>query len=94
MELLAFSINTANLILAFKLLAVGMISVFMVLFLVIYLGKALIYLVNKFAPEEEPKKATVPAPTAAINPKHRAAIEKAVSLLTGGHGTIQDIKKM
>ena len=37
---------------ALQLLIVGMVTVFLVLLIVIYLGKLLIWAVNKWAPEE------------------------------------------
>ena len=41
-----------NLETAFLLMVVGMATVFVILLIVIYLGKLLISLVNKYAPEE------------------------------------------
>ena len=41
---------------ALQLLLVGMITVFLVLLIVIYLGKFLIWAVNKWAPEEQVAK--------------------------------------
>lgn len=43
-----------NLETALLLMVVGMATVFAILLLVIYLGKLLISLVNKYAPEEQP----------------------------------------
>ena len=37
---------------ALKLLTVGMLTVFSILLIVIYLGKGLIAFINRFAPEE------------------------------------------
>lgn len=42
-----------NLETALLLMVVGMATVFAILFIVIYLGKLLISLVNKYAPEEQ-----------------------------------------
>ncbi len=84
----------ANIAIAIKLLVIGMTSVFLVLCIVIYLGKALTFFINKFAPEETTNKATsATAPAQAINPKHLAAIQKAIAMLTSNQGQIQDIKK-
>ena len=49
---------------ALLLMVVGMVTVFIILLIVIGLGKALIAFVNKFVPEEEApaKKAQGPAP--------------------------------
>ena len=49
-----------NLNIALLLMVVGMATVFAILLIVIYLGKCLIALVNKYAPEE-----VVPAKAAA-----------------------------
>ena len=54
-----------NIEMAFLLMVVGMATVFLILLIVIGLGKLLIVLVNKYAPEEElpvRKHATEPAP--------------------------------
>lgn len=82
----------ANIAIAIKLLVIGMVSVFVVLFIVIYLGKALILFINRLAPEVQQEIAPANTP-ASINPKHITAIRKAVALLTSGQGQIQDIKK-
>ena len=52
-----------NLNIALLLMVVGMATVFAILLIVIYLGKCLIALVNKYAPEE-----VVPAKAAANGP--------------------------
>lgn len=77
---------------ALMLLVIGMVTVFVILFAVIYLGKALIALVNKFAPEEAAKK-TAPAPVQAIDQRTRDIIAAAVSQLTGGKGQVAKIEK-
>lgn len=64
---------------------------FVVLILVIELGKGLIAFVNKFAPEEEK-----PAPKAsgsAVSPKVAQAIASAVNIITGGKGKVEKIEK-
>lgn len=45
-----------NLEIGLLLMVVGMATVFVILLIVIYLSQLLIKLVNKVAPEEEPKK--------------------------------------
>ena len=59
-----------NLNIALLLMIVGMATVFAILLIVIYLGKGLIALVNKYAPEE-----VVPAKQAA-NKGKVAKVEK------------------
>jgi oxaloacetate decarboxylase (Na+ extruding) subunit gamma len=54
-----------NLNIALLLMIVGMATVFAILLIVIYLGKGLIALVNKYAPEEvAPAKQAANAPAA------------------------------
>ena len=71
------------------LMVVGMTTVFAILLIVIYLGKGLITLVNKYAPEEViVKKQVTTQPVAAgqsgnIPGKTTAAIVAAVSMVTG-----------
>lgn len=57
---------------ALLLMIVGMGTVFVILVLIINLSKLMIMAVNKFAPEEAPKKA------AAIAPNVEAAIKEAI----------------
>ncbi len=80
---------------ALGLLAVGMLTVFSILLIVIFLGKALIAIINKAAPTEEPKKtikvATAPA---AVCAKTQSVIQAAVSQLTGGKGKVAKITKL
>lgn len=72
-------------------MAVGMITVFAILLIIIYLGKLLIALFNKYAPEEvvAPKKgAAVPIPAHII-----AAITAAVNVVTLNKGKIVKVEK-
>lgn len=62
---------------ALLLMIVGMGTVFVILILIINLSKLMIMAVNKFAPEEAPKKAAASAP-AAIAPNVEAAIKEAI----------------
>jgi len=78
------------------LMVVGMTSVFIMLLLVIGLGKGLISLVNKYAPEEAPVKGGSPATTtvgASVSSSATAAIVSAISVLTGGQGKVTKIEK-
>lgn len=82
------------------LMVVGMTTVFAILLIVIYLGKGLIALVNKYAPEEVvvKKQAVAVRTTAAqagnISGKTTAAIVAAVSMVTGGQGKVTKIEKI
>ncbi len=84
-----------NLPQALQLLLVGMLTVFVILLVVIYLGKELIFFINKFAPEEKVVKKTVSAPSAStVDANTQAIIRAAVSQLTGGKGTASKIQKV
>lgn len=82
------------------LMVVGMATVFVILLIVIYLGKALIWAVNKYAPEEEGTKkvakvaAVVKAPTNALSSQETAVIVSAVSMATQGLGKVVKIEKL
>ena len=69
-----------NLETALLLMVVGMATVFAILLLVIYLGKLLISLVNKYAP---------PIPGNIV-----AAITAAVNVVTQGKGKVTKIEKI
>lgn len=84
-----------NLNQAFGLLAVGMLTVFAILLIVINLGKLLIAIVNKIAPGEGVKKAvkTAAAPVA-VDAQTQSIIKAAVDQLTGGKGQVTKITKL
>ena len=81
------------------LMVVGTATVFAILLIVIYLGKGLIALVNKYAPEEiVVKKAAKPRQAAAAvsSPSNQetVAIISAISILTHGQGKVTKIEKI
>ena len=77
------------------LMVVGMTTVFAILLIVIYLGKGLIALVNKYAPEEVVvKKQMVTQAVTAQAASISAAIVAAVSMTTGGQGKVTKIEKI
>ena len=84
-----------NLETAFLLMGVGMATVFVILLIVIYLGKLLISLVNKYAPEEvvsvkqTSSQAPVPIPGNIL-----AAITAAVNVVTQGKGKVTKVEKL
>jgi len=80
-----------NLELGLLLLLVGMTTVFAILILIIYLGKFLIAVVNKYVPEEVLVKA--PDRSAAIPMNVVAAITAAVNVVTHSKGKIINIEK-
>ncbi|NLV53575.1 MAG: OadG family protein [Bacteroidales bacterium] len=81
---------------ALQLLVVGMITVFLVLLIVIYLGKLLIWAVNKWAPEEAVanKGSKAANAVAAIDATTKAIIDATVSQITGGKGRANKITKL
>ena len=80
---------------AILLMVVGMATVFVILLIVIYLGKLLITLVNKYAPEEvvavkrEASQGPAPVPGNIL-----AAITAAVNVVTQGKGKITKVEKL
>lgn len=84
-----------NLETALLLMVVGMATVFILLLIVIYLGKLLIFLVNKYAPEEVvPVKQTFPKGPAPISGNILAAITAAVNVVTQGKGKVTKVEKL
>ena len=80
---------------ALLLLFVGMGTVFAILLLLIYLGKFLIALVNKYAPEEEvAAKQIMPKDPLPIPGNVLAAITAAVNVVTHGKGKITKVEKI
>lgn len=81
---------------ALQLLVVGMVTVFIVLLIVIYLGKLLIWAVNKWAPEETTAKKVAPAAKAIadIDATTKAVIDATINQITGGKGRASKITKM
>jgi len=79
---------------AFELLAVGMITVFLILFLVVQSGRLLIVLVNRFSPVKtvlvaDSKQEQIEKPDA----QAVAILTGVVAHITGGQGKITSIKK-
>lgn len=83
-----------NLNTAFLLMIVGMTTVFAILLIVICLGKGLIALVNKYAPEEVATAKVAANGPAAIPGNILAAISAAVTVVTQGKGKVAKIEKI
>ncbi len=86
---------------AFIILAVGMITVFAILSLVVFTGQILIKITNKFAPPQiaqvnisDNPISPISTPTNSINKKKLAAIIGTVDHLTQGKGRIEKIEKL
>ena len=72
------------------LMVVGMCTVFLILLIVIWISQFLISVVNKIAPEEEPKK----KPVTSGPSTDAGAIKAAVEILTAGKGQVIKIEKL
>ena len=75
------------------LMIVGMVTVFAVLLIIIYLSKLLIKLVNKFALEENVKK-EVKQNGSEIPANIMAVIQQTVKEITNGKGTVSNVVKI
>lgn len=79
---------------ALQLLAIGMITVFLILALVVLSGNILIKIVNKYAPEPN-KRITRSSRTASGTPPAViVAITAVVEAVTNGHGKVDSIQKV
>lgn len=77
---------------AFSIMAVGMITVFFILFLIILIGNLIIRFSNRYLPEEiAPQKTKKPNGTSYHVHK---AIEAAIELITQGKGKATKITKI
>lgn len=74
------------------LMVVGMCTVFLILLIVIWISQFLISVVNKIAPEEEPKKPVTSGPSTDAGAMD--AIKAAVEILTAGKGQVIKIEKL
>lgn len=81
-----------NFLEALTLMAVGMLTVFVILLLVVVLGNAIIMFVNRFFPETESKLSNN-SPPGQVDRKHLAVIAAAVSVVTGGRGRVLKVEK-
>jgi len=77
---------------ALGILAIGMVTVFIILTLVVVIGKITIRITNRFWPDLEPIKSQVKTNYASSNTI--AAISAAVDIITQGRGKVTNIKKV
>ena len=78
---------------AITLMVVGMMTVFLILFLLVTFSKLLIRVVNRYIPEPVKEKLSVLTDQATLAPNKFAAIIAAVEAITKGKGRIQKIEK-
>lgn len=83
-----------NLGLALELLGVGMITVFIILFLVILVGNLIIRFVNKYFPGELAGKVPVNRQATEPDPRKVAAIVSAVRIISKGKGYVTRIERL
>lgn len=76
------------------LMAIGMVTVFVVLLIIIFLGGLLIKTVNKFFPEEVKPVAKAAAAVQAVDQNIQEAINKAIMTISGGKKQAQKIEKI
>ncbi len=79
--------------LAIQLMVVGMVTVFIILLIVIQLGKWLIQAVNKFAPPETVATKTVPT-AQTIDAQTMSVLQAAINEITGGKGHIKKAERL
>ena len=91
----------SDLSLAFLVMGVGMITVFLILGLVVLSGQGLIRVVNRFfpapvvaVPEKTPLVSPPPSPKTTTDQATLAAIVSTVDIITRGKGQVKSIKKL
>ena len=77
---------------ALSLLVIGMIMVFIILFLVVGIGNMVIMLTNRFAPASEKPGKGGPS-VRSDHPKKLAVIAAVADLITHGKGRVESIEK-
>ena len=82
-----------NFEIALQLLGVGMLTVFLILFIVVFLGNVIIRFVNKFLPPAQPKLAVSKTTNTGIDSGKMAAIVAAVQAVTNGKGKVVKVEK-
>ena len=80
--------------LGLELMVVGMASVFLILIIVILLGKLMIKITNRIPAGDEPAAKPAAVAAAAVSSETRSIIEATVRELTGGKGTVKEIVKL
>lgn len=78
---------------ALQLLGIGMLTVFTILFLVVFLGNLIIRFVNRFIPEIQKVSANSPSTSSGIDSNKMAAIVAAVQIVTSGKGKVVNVEK-
>lgn len=82
-----------NFEIALELLGIGMLTVFLILFIVVFLGNIIIQVVNRFMPAQQ-KLVPAKAKSSAIDPGKMAAIVAAVQAVTNGKGRVENVERI
>jgi oxaloacetate decarboxylase (Na+ extruding) subunit gamma len=84
----------SNFEIALELLGLGMLTVFLILFLVVFIGYLLIRFVNRFVSSEE-SPVLVKSPSSSVIPDGTmAVIVAAVQSVTNGKGHVVNVEKL
>lgn len=84
-----------NMGLGLQLMVVGMATVFLILYIVIQLGKILIKIVNKYIPaEDNVSKEKTPATVQAIDAETMTVIREAIKNITAGKGHATKVERV
>ena len=77
------------------LLLVGMITVFAILMLVVFIGNSIIFFTNRFMNVKADKSVSVDIKKQTdFSTKHLAVLTAVVETITGGKGKIEEIRKL
>ncbi|MCD7714194.1 MAG: OadG family protein [Prevotella sp.] len=82
-----------NIGLGITLMVIGMVTVFAILLIVIYLSRLLIALINRIAPDETRPARRQPE-AEAVSPVTMSVIAAAVNRLTGGKGMVRSVERL
>lgn len=83
-----------NMGLGLTLMAIGMVTVFAILLIVINLSKVLIKIVNKVAPEEDVQHKKPAGMPSSVDELTMEIIRAAVAQVTGGKGRVANVEKL
>jgi oxaloacetate decarboxylase gamma subunit len=82
-----------NFQLALQLLGVGMITVFAILFLVVFIGNSIIRFVNRFIEEDSIAAPSQKEVQQVIDPQKMAAIVSAIQIVSQGKAKVVKVEK-
>ncbi|MGF7139638.1 OadG family protein [Roseimarinus sediminis] len=83
----------SNFDIALQLLGIGMLTVFIILFMVVLLGNLIIRFVNRFVPETAQQLSITKSSAGMVDAKKMAAIVAAVNMVSKGKGRVVKVEK-